>query len=197
MDEDEALPGAWCLGSWALSPPRHSPMAICGAASTEVLTCWLPTELRVYTKGQSLPFLWTDVPSEWVLSWVSPFLERSPPRGALPHEYLTQETPRPTTHSCPAYHSSSHLSHHYSPSFHHTQGCPCSNRAHCCSGRCVWCKRRRSLCTGEDRYVTPPSSYLVLLLVLCITPMSTVLSALPQGLHLWKIFLARLNTQES
>lgn len=31
----------------------------------EMLTCWLPTELCAYAKGRSLPFLQTDVPSEW------------------------------------------------------------------------------------------------------------------------------------
>lgn len=55
-----------------------------------------------------------------------------------------------TTYSCPAYRSSSHPSHHYSPSCRHTQGCPCSNRAHSGNGRYIWCRRRHSLFMGED-----------------------------------------------
>lgn len=40
----------------------------------------------------------------------------------------------------PAHHSPSRPSRRCSPSPHHTQGFPCSHRARCGSGRCVWCK---------------------------------------------------------
>jgi len=163
------------LGSWALSPPSHSPMAIC--LSMEQPVCQLCPRgadmLCVCAKWRSLPFLQTEVPSEWIPGCVSKALVRSPALAALPVAYLAQETPRPTMHSRPAYHSFSHPSHRCSPSSHHTQGCPCSDRGHFGSGRYIWCKRRHSLFMGEDAHVMSPPSTL-----------STVLSALLQVLHL-------------
>lgn len=51
---------------------------------SEVLTGWLPVEQCVYAKWQSLPFLQTDVPSEWALGWVSEVPVGSPPPGHSP-----------------------------------------------------------------------------------------------------------------